>query len=192
MVERSRKALMSTDGLYQTFFSDLLANDDGIDAEFLTQSALSVLGFASCRRNWLGISSVLQRLANDLQTQDPRLEQMLFGCRFSNPIGLAAGFDKNGLAASIWDSFGFAFAELGTVTWHPQVGNPKPRLFRLSKENAALNRMGFNNHGAEVMKRTLEKQKLKSPGQRASVIGLNLGKSKITSLEDARGLRIIP
>jgi len=121
----------------------------------------------------------------DLQRHDLRLEQVLFGCRFRNPVGLAAGFDKNGVAASIWDRFGFGFAELGTVTWHGQTGNPRPRLFRLAAEQAALNRMGFNNNGAEVMRRTLEKQALPSPGQRPAVLGLNLGKSRITPLEQA-------
>ena len=86
--------------------------------------------------------------------------EKLFVCFFSNPIGLAAGFDKDGVAAAIWDVFGFGFAELGTVTWHQQKGNPRPRLFRLSAEQAALNRMGFNNNGAIKVKEILEKQNL--------------------------------
>jgi len=98
-------------------------------------------------------------------------------------VGLAAGFDKNAVAAGIWHCFGFGFAELGTVTWHAQVGNPKPRLFRLAAERAALNRMGFNNTGAQAVKRTLERQHLPPPGQRPAVLGINLGKSKITSLD---------
>jgi dihydroorotate dehydrogenase len=113
------------------------------------------------------------------------LEQSLFGCRFTNPVGLAAGFDKNGVAAAIWHLFGFGFAELGTITWHPQPGNPRPRLFRLAAERAALNRMGFNNQGAQACRRLLERQRLQAPGQRPAVLGINLGKSKITSMEQA-------
>jgi dihydroorotate dehydrogenase len=98
---------------------------------------------------------------------------------------LAAGFDKNGVAAGIWHLFGFGFAELGTITWHAQPGNPRPRLFRLAAERAALNRMGFNNQGAQACRRLLERQVLPPPGQRPAVLGINLGKSKITSLEQA-------
>jgi dihydroorotate dehydrogenase len=100
-------------------------------------------------------------------------------------VGLAAGFDKNAVAAGIWHFFGFGFAEVGTVTWHAQPGNPKPRLFRLAAERAALNRMGFNNNGAQAARRTLERQALPPAGQRPAVLGINLGKSKITPLEQA-------
>ena len=81
---------------------------------------------------------MLNGLASELQRRDLRLEQVLFGCRFANPVGLAAGFDKNGVAAAIWDCFGFGVAEIGTVTWQGQPGNPRPRLFRLAAEQAAL------------------------------------------------------
>jgi dihydroorotate dehydrogenase len=124
-------------------------------------------------------------LGEQLGRRDPRLEQTLFGCRFSNPVGLAAGFDKNGVAAAIWHAFGFGAAELGTVTWHPQTGNPRPRLFRLAHERAALNRMGFNNEGARAVRRLLERQGLPPPGQRPAVLGINLGKSRIVPLEQA-------
>jgi dihydroorotate dehydrogenase len=87
------------------------------------------------------------------------------------------------VAAAIWDRFGFGFAELGTVTWHPQPGNPRPRLFRLAAERAALNRMGFNNEGARAVRRILERQALPAPGQRPAVLGINLGKSRVASLE---------
>ena len=86
---------------------------------------------------------------------NPILNQHLLGLDFSNPIGLAAGFDKNGVGAGLWNYFGFGFAELGTITWHAQEGNPKPRLFRIAKEKAALNRMGFNNQGAENFLKTI-------------------------------------
>jgi len=98
---------------------------------------------------------------------------------------LAAGFDKNGVAAGIWDRFGFGFSEVGTVTWHGQPGNPRPRLFRLAEEQAALNRMGFNNDGAQALLKTLQRQKLEPPGRRPAVLGINVGKSKITPLEQA-------
>ncbi|MFL0745137.1 MAG: quinone-dependent dihydroorotate dehydrogenase [Prochlorococcus sp.] len=183
MAEPSPARVLSTGGAYRRWLGPVLAKDQGLDPEQLVQAALSALGQASVCRNWPVVSGVLAALAKDMQRSDLRLEQVLFGCRFCNPVGLAAGFDKNGVAASIWDRFGFGFAELGTVTWHAQTGNPRPRLFRLAAEQAALNRMGFNNNGAEAMRRTLERQILPSPGQRPAVLGINLGKSRITSLE---------
>ncbi|GFE69329.1 quinone-dependent dihydroorotate dehydrogenase [Chroococcus sp. FPU101] len=114
---------------------------------------------------------------------NPRLAQNLWGLNFSNPLGLAAGFDKDGLGAGIWNSFGFGFAELGAITLHSQSGNPRPRLFRLPQDKAALNRMGANNQGAAVMARTLEHTWQRHP--RSIPIGINLCKSKITALEDA-------
>ena len=185
MAKGYKSKVLSAGNLYQYFFNSILTKDEGLDAENLTQLALGTLGQASLYRKWPGIKWLLANLAMDCQRHDVRLEQRLFGCRFKNPIGLAAGLDKNGVAAAIWDAFGFGFAELGTVTWHSQKGNPRPRLFRLAAEQAALNRMGFNNNGAEMMKRTLEQQKLPHPGQRDSVLGLNLGKSKITTLDEA-------
>jgi dihydroorotate dehydrogenase len=175
----------STGSFYRRWLGPVLARDEGLDAEQLSRSALLALGQASLRRQWPGVSTVLQGVAEELNRRDLRLEQVLFGCRFANPVGLAAGFDKNGIAAGVWDRFGFGFAEVGTVTWHGQPGNPRPRLFRLAAERAALNRMGFNNDGAEAMRRTLERQALPPPGQRPAVLGINLGKSKVTSLEQA-------
>jgi len=173
----------STGSLYRRFVGPLLARDDGADAEQLSQLSLQALGQASLRRDWPLVSGALAGLGGKLQRHDPRLAQTLFGCRFANPVGLAAGFDKNGVAAGLWHLFGFGFAELGTITWHPQPGNPRPRLFRLVQERAALNRMGFNNVGAPAARRTLERQRLAPPGQRPAVLGINLGKSRITSLE---------
>ena len=173
----------NTGALYQRLLGPLLSRDEGADAEQLSQLTLTALGQASVRRTWPIVSGALAGLAAELQHPDPRLEQSLFGCRFANPVGLAAGFDKNGVAAAIWHLFGFGFAEVGTVTWHGQPGNPRPRLFRLAAERAALNRMGFNNDGAQVLRRTLERQQLPPPGRRPAVLGINLGKSKLTSLE---------
>ncbi len=113
---------------------------------------------------------------------DKQLAQSLFGLTFPNPVGLAAGFDKDGIAAGMWQYFGFGFAELGTVTYHPQPGNPKPRLFRLPQDRAALNRMGFNNLGSEAMATALQQRQRRDF---SIPIGINLGKSKITPLEDA-------
>jgi len=113
--------------------------------------------------------------------EDEVLGQTLWGLRFPNPFGLAAGFDKDGLAAGLWAAFGFGYAELGTVTQHPQPGNPQPRLFRLPRDRAVLNRMGFNNRGSAALAERLRTY-------RASVaipLGINLGKSKLTPLEAA-------
>ncbi len=101
------------------------------------------------------------------------------GIEFPNAIGLAAGFDKDGLALEAWPRMGFGFVEVGTVTRYPQPGNPRPRLFRLPGQNALINRMGFNNQGAEALARRLERERPNYP------IGINIGKSKATPLEDA-------
>jgi dihydroorotate dehydrogenase len=103
----------------------------------------------------------------------------LFGVKFPNRIGLAAGFDKNALAVDHWHRFGFGHIEIGTVTWHAQPGNDKPRLFRLPDDKALINRMGFNNEGALAVAERLSKASPKIP------VGVNLGKSKITPLEEA-------
>ncbi|TVS01877.1 MAG: quinone-dependent dihydroorotate dehydrogenase [Cyanobium sp. PLM2.Bin73] len=178
-------AVGATGPLYERLVRPLLSRDEGADAEQLSQLTLAALGQASLRRQWPVVSGVLAGLGAELRHHDPRLEQTLFGCRFANPVGLAAGFDKNGVAAAIWHLFGFGFAELGTITAQAQSGNPRPRLFRLAAERAALNRMGFNNRGAQACRRLLEHQRLEAPGQRPAVLGINLGKSKVTPLEQA-------
>ncbi len=171
--------------LYNILLGHLLSQDEGIDAEILTNSALNAIKFASLNRNFPIISNFLLKASSDFQRNNSSLNQIIFGSHFKNPIGLAAGFDKNGVGAGLWNYFGFGFAELGTITWHAQKGNPKPRLFRIAKEKAALNRMGFNNEGAEKFLSTIEKQKIPSPGQRPCVLGINLGKSKITPFDEA-------
>src|SRR5207253_1958251 len=102
---------------------------------------------------------------------DPILEQEFFGVKFPNPLGLAAGFDKNARAVNHWHRLGFGFAEMGTITWHAQPGNPKPRLFRIPEDKAIVNRMGFNNDGAKAVAQRLAKATSPIP------IGVNLGKS---------------
>jgi len=171
--------------LYKILLGQLLSQDEGIDAEILTNSALNAIKLASLNRNFPIISNILLNAASDLQRNNSSLNQIIFGTQFKNPLGLAAGFDKNGVGAGLWNYFGFGFAELGTITWHAQRGNPKPRLFRIAKEKAALNRMGFNNLGAEHFLKTLEKQQIPTPGNRPCVLGINLGKSKITPLDEA-------
>ena len=171
--------------LYKILLGQLLSQDEGIDAEILTNSALNAIKFASINRNFPLISNILLKASNDFQRNNSSLNQIVFGSHFKNPLGLAAGFDKNGVGAGLWNYFGFGFAELGTITWHAQEGNPKPRLFRIAKEKAALNRMGFNNQGAENFLKTIEKQKILAPGNRPCVLGINLGKSKITPLDEA-------
>jgi dihydroorotate dehydrogenase len=104
----------------------------------------------------------------------------LFGVKFPNPIGLAAGMDKNGVALPAWPALGFGFVEVGTVTAHAQPGNDKPRLFRLRDSEAIINRMGFNNAGAAALA-----SRLSSMGPLDVPLGISLGKSKITPLEDA-------
>ena len=172
---------MSSDP-WQRWLGPLLSADDGADAEWMSQFTLTALGQASRWRALPPVRGALEATSKALQRHDPRLAQTVFGCRFANPVGLAAGFDKNAVAAGIWQAFGFGFAELGTITAQAQPGNPKPRLFRLAKEQAALNRMGFNNKGATAVQRILQAQALPPVGQRPLVLGLNLGKSKVLSL----------
>ena len=102
---------------------------------------------------------------------------------FKGPFGMAAGFDKNAEMVKELGQLGFSHVEIGTVTRHAQEGNPKPRLFRLKKDLSLINRMGFNNDGADAVARRLEK--LRSSSRNLPVIGVNIGKSKITELEDA-------
>src|SRR5262249_47248388 len=103
----------------------------------------------------------------------PSLSMTCFGLSFSNAVGLAAGFDKNGIPLPSLAALGFGFIEAGTVTLHPQPGNPRPRLFRLPKDRALINRAGFNNSGAAAFAHRVEH---KRPN---CVLGVSIGKSKI-------------
>ena len=172
--------------IYENLVTPILKKDTGIDAEYLTNFSLSLLTFSSNNRNWPLISRIIKSLNQEFCVVDKRLHQKICGIDFCNPVGLAAGFDKNGNAANIWKDFGFGFAEIGTVTKFAQSGNPKPRLFRLAKEQAALNRMGFNNHGAENLVKNFLKQNVDLKKHRKNnCLGINFGKSKITSLSKA-------
>jgi dihydroorotate dehydrogenase len=111
---------------------------------------------------------------------DPALERTLFGVRFPNPVGLAAGYDKDGLALPALAALGFGHIEVGTVTWHVQPGNPRPRVFRLARSEALINRMGFNNAGAAALA-----LRLKQLPPLPVPLGISLGKSKRTPLDAA-------
>ncbi len=126
---------------------------------------------------------IVGNLDHSFTFEDSRLQQSLWGLTFKTPVGLAAGCDKDGLAAGIWGHLGFGLAEIGAVTLHPQPGNPKPRLFRLPQDQAALNRLGANNQGAQQVAQTLEDTWQRQPRQ--VPIGINLCKSKITPLDKA-------
>lgn len=119
-----------------------------------------------------------------LRDDDPRLAVTVAGLRFPNPVGLAAGFDKAAQAVDAWEWLGFGFAEIGTVTRHAQPGNPKPRAWRYPRQQALINRFGFNNPGADAVARRL--RRLREGGLwPARPVGINLGKSKVTPLEEA-------
>ncbi|MBD2666481.1 quinone-dependent dihydroorotate dehydrogenase [Richelia sinica] len=170
---------------YQAIIRPILFNLVKADPEWLHQQTMnSLLWLSATKEHPLG-SWLNNCLQQHLCLSDKRLEQNLLGINFANPIGLAAGFDKDGIAANIWSSLGFGFAELGTITYHSQPGNPRPRLFRLPLDQAALNRMGFNNSGAAAVAARLKQDKLEITSSVSSPKGINLGKSKITPLEDA-------
>ena len=114
------------------------------------------------------------------QLNNPKLERELFGLKFKNPVGIAAGFDKNALLLNELEDFGFGFVEIGTATPIPQKGNDRPRLFRLKKDQAIINRMGFNNDGAEVIAQRLSKRKT------TIIVGGNIGKNTATSNDNAK------
>lgn len=114
------------------------------------------------------------------EVKDKRLEKEVFGIKFKNPVGIAAGFDKNAVLVDELENFGFGFIEIGTVTPKAQVGNPKKRLFRLKKDKALINRMGFNNLGVDAAVEQLKKRKTKL------IIGGNIGKNTATLNENAK------
>ncbi|MEO0948968.1 MAG: quinone-dependent dihydroorotate dehydrogenase [Cyanobacteria bacterium J06641_5] len=165
---------------YKQLLQPLLFHGLKTDPEQLHLSALGILERLQATGGRPLGSTVLAAVDRLCCLGDPRLTQTLWGLKFPNPFGLAAGFDKDGVAAGIWHHLGFGFAELGTVTWHSQLGNPKPRLFRLPGDRAVLNRMGFNNAGALALR-----DRLAALGERSIPLGVNLGKSKITPLTAA-------
>lgn len=120
----------------------------------------------------------MKLLSPFFKIENEKLEREVFGIRFKNPVGLAAGFDKNAVLFNELSDFGFGFVEIGTLTPKPQDGNPKKRLFRLKADSAIINRMGFNNHGVFEAVEKLKKE-------HRVIIGGNIGKNKITPNEDA-------
>ncbi|MGB8698090.1 MAG: quinone-dependent dihydroorotate dehydrogenase, partial [Thermosynechococcaceae cyanobacterium] len=172
-------------GLRPLIFNGLKADPEDVQRQFI---AVCDRLNRQCDRPW--VRWALHQTHQRLSWADDRLTQSLWGLTFPNPIGLAAGFDKDGVASNIWSAFGFGFAELGTVTAHAQPGNPRPRLFRLPDDQAAINRMGFNNQGAAHMAQVLadaqsNRISLQKTGIPPIPIGVNLGKSKVTPLETA-------
>lgn len=164
--------------IYPIFLSTFKRNPEEIHLQMLT-----TLSRIDHSRDSIWGSWITSQLEKSFCFNDSRLSQTLWELNFSNPVGLAPGCDKDGIAAGVWSSFGFGFAELGAITLHSQPGNPRPRLFRLPLDKAALNRMGANNLGAEVMSKTLQQTWQRKP--RNIPIGINLCKSKITPLEEA-------
>lgn len=159
------------DALYCSFLRPLLFS---VDAERIHHMAMAFLN---------GLGPLLQSFQRSTP-RDPKLEREVFGLKFPNPVGLAAGFDKNALVLPAWEGLGFGFAEVGTITARAQPGNPKPRLFRVQERQAVINRMGFNNDGAEVVAKRLAALKATKRWPHFPV-GVNLGKSKVTPLEEA-------
>ncbi|HEY3862747.1 MAG TPA: quinone-dependent dihydroorotate dehydrogenase [Verrucomicrobiae bacterium] len=146
------------------------------EAERIHDRALGFLGWASRNKTMLDITASLLGA--------PDLPVEVFGLRFPNPIGLAAGMDKWARAVPAWRALGFGFSELGGVTWHAQPGNPQPRLFRAPPDEAIVNSMGFNNPGAAALADALAqwRQEGRWPDH---PVGINFGKSKVTPLETA-------
>lgn len=151
-------------------------------------------GLFACDSEWVH-NRVLQGLGRTARTASgreflkglydpPSLPVKLWGLEFPNPVGLAAGMDKEAQALPAWECLGFGFCEMGGVTCHAQPGNPAPRMFRIPKEKALINRMGFNNPGAEQVASTLRQWKQEGFWP-SHPVGINLGKSKITPLEEA-------
>ena len=147
-----------------------------LDSEEIHNRTLTALGR-------LGRHEVLcDALASFYHAPDLPIE--LFGLTFPNPVGLAAGMDKHAAAVPVWAALGFGFIELGGVTWHAQPGNPAPRMFRAVADAALINRMGFNNPGAEVIAARLAEWRASRHWPNHPV-GINLGKSKVTPIEKA-------
>ena len=159
--------------MYKTLIRSLLFKFDPESIHHFTFSSLRFL-------NRLPAVPALLRSAYNLN--DPRLEREVFGLKFKNPVGLAAGLDKDAAMYKQLGNLGFGFIEIGTLTPKPQEGNPKKRLFRLRKDSAIINRMGFNNGGVHA---AVERLKSNPAGKGHILIGGNIGKNKVTPNEEA-------
>lgn len=151
--------------MYKSLIRPILFKFDPEEVHYLTFSLLKNFSF-------------LTRLFFPKPLEDKRLEREVFGLKFKNPVGLAAGFDKDAKMFSELSDLGFGFIEIGTLTPKPQDGNPKKRLFRLKEDSAIINRMGFNNGGLDAAVERLKKNK-------NVLIGGNIGKNKVTPNEEA-------
>src|SRR2546426_2077600 len=157
---------------YERFIRPLLFS---LDAETAHHFTIALLRQAS------SFDLALQTLKAFQPSPKPRA---LFGLNFPNPIGLAAGLDKNGVAIPAWAALGFGFIQIGTVTAKPQPGNLKPRIFRLPEQRALINSLGSNNDGADAIAKRL--RRLHESGRWPAIpVGVNIGKSKATPLEEA-------
>ena len=157
--------------MYRLLFRAVLARMDPERAHGLAHAAIRALG-----------SPPLAWAVRGLTRPAPELRTRALGLDFPSPFGLAAGFDKDGLAIAGLGALGFGHVEIGTVTALAQPGNERPRLFRLVPDRALVNRMGFNNHGAAAAARVLERARRR---RRRPVIGVNIGKSRVVAVEDA-------
>lgn len=153
---------------------------DAEKAHDLVLAGLRGAGKSVLARRWLAASYAVT---------DPRLAVDAFGLGFPNPVGLAAGMDKDGVAVPALAALGFGSVEVGSVTALPQEGNPKPRLYRLLEDGALINRMGFNNRGADALSSRLARLRaasgLTTPGGARVILGVNVGKSRVVELADA-------
>ena len=149
----------------------------GFDAEAIHHTTLNLLAVSGRRL------PALCRLASGVGAADaPRDPVELIGLRFRNRVGLGAGFDKDGVAIAGWAALGFGFVELGTVTPRPQAGNPRPRLTRLPRDRALINRMGFNNAGAEALAERIHAARPRLPD--GFVVGVNIGRNRDGDVDD--------
>ena len=158
--------------LWQTGVRQLLFVLPAERAHYLSMGAFSALA----------VSPVSRLIRRRYTVSDPRLRSELFGLQFQNPVGLAAGFDKDARWFHKLSNLGFSHIEVGTITGKPQAGNPQPRLFRLPQDQAIVNRMGFNNAGADAAARRLATVSKSAP---ADILGINIGKTKVVPLEDS-------
>lgn len=158
--------------MYKQFLRSLLFK---FDPEKIHHSTFRMIRFS----NNIGLGPIFKFR---FQIKDPKLERNLFGIKFPNPVGLAAGFDKDAKLYRELANFGFGFIEIGTVTPRPQAGNDKPRLFRLPQDEAIINRMGFNNGGVQE---AVERLRGNKKGKNRVIIGGNIGKNKDTPNEKA-------
>jgi dihydroorotate dehydrogenase len=159
--------------LYERLIRPLLFSLDAETAHHLTIALL---------RGASSVDLALRALSSFQPAPKPKT---VFGLNFPNPIGLAAGLDKNGIALPAWAAMGFGFAEIGTVTAKAQPGNPKPRIFRFPEQQALINRLGFNNDGADTVANRLRKLRESGRWPGNCRIGINIGKSRVTPLEQA-------